>query len=232
MHLYLIRHGQSPVNLDDWAHGNRDEGLTALGRRQAGATAERLARDVAVDVVYSSTMRRARETAAYVAQALDIAVIHDDRIREIGTSRLDHVPWRDLPPDYAEYWASARPFASVTPGVERGESLMHFRTRVGAFVEDVLARHPGRTVVAVTHGGVIDSVFDHVFNVGPWPRCQIWTHNAAVTHFEAIDSAAQRVDVARAGGPELWRLHEHNCAAHLRTLEDQPVAVDRAHTAD
>lgn len=219
MHLYLVRHGQSYVNLDDWEHGNTDAGLTALGWRQAAATAGRLATDLdGVDVLYASTMARARETARPIAEGLDVGVVHDDRIREIGNNRLDHTPWRDLPTDYAEYWGSSRPFASVTPTIAEGESFMHFRTRVGAFIEDLLAHHAGHVVVAVTHGGVIDSVFDHMFNVGPWRRCQIWTHNAAVTHLEAIDAPTDGAHPSLTG-PEQWRLHRHNCVAHLAGLD-------------
>jgi probable phosphoglycerate mutase len=224
MHLFLIRHGQSLVNLTDWEHGNRDEGLTDLGQRQATAVARRLA-DEDADVLYASTMLRARETAAVIADAIGLDVIHDDRIREIGNNKLDHAPWPDLPNDYADYWATARPFASTTPAVEQGESYMHFRTRVGAFIEDVLRAHAGETVIAVAHGGVIDGVFDHVFNVGPWRRCQIWTHNAAVTHVEALDSAFG-ADSPVEVGPERWRLHRHNCIAHLQGMESEPVVFD------
>lgn len=232
MHLFLIRHGQSLVNLTDWAHGNRDEGLTELGERQARAVAERLASDLDhIDALYASTMKRAQETAAIIGEVIAREVAGDDRIREIGNNQLDHAPWADLPTDFGDFWATARPFASVTPAVERGESLMHFRTRVGAFLEDMLAAHARQVVVAVAHGGVLDAVFDHVFNVGPWRRCQIWTHNAAVTHLEALDSAPDSDYFAHAG-PEHWRLHRHNCIAHLRGLESEPfVIVDGAAAA-
>lgn len=226
MQLYVIRHGQSLVNLVDWQHGNRDEGLTDLGRRQAQAVAQRLVKDPGqVDALYSSTMLRARETAEIIGDALGMTVVHDDRIREIGNNRLDHAPWPELPADYGDFWATARPFASVTPAVEQGESLMHFRTRVGAFIEDMLDRHTGQVVVAVAHGGVLDALFDHVFNVGPWRSCQVWTHNAAVTHVEALDYAPNDAALAD-GGPEYWRLHRHNCMAHLEGLESEPVVVE------
>jgi len=39
MQLYLVRHGQSHVNLADWNNGNSDEGLTELGQRQAALLA-------------------------------------------------------------------------------------------------------------------------------------------------------------------------------------------------
>jgi broad specificity phosphatase PhoE len=223
VHLYLIRHGQSPVNLADWPHGNSDEGLTALGRRQAAAVAGRLAGELdGVDALYTSTMRRARETADAVARALAVGVVDDDRIREIGNNRLDHSPWPDLPTDYGDFWSTERPFASVTPAYERGESLMHFRTRIGAFLEHLWAHHAGGTVVTVTHGGVIDAVFDHLFNVGPWRRCQVWTANAALTHVEALPVEGGHP------GPERWRLHRHNCVAHLVEVRAAPSVAGGA----
>jgi broad specificity phosphatase PhoE len=220
MQLYLVRHGQSLVNLADWEHGNRDEGLTDLGRAQARAVARRLAMELhQVDVVYASTMRRAQETATYISDALDLPITPDDRIREIGNNRLDHAPWPDVPADYADFWATSRPFSSVTPAVEQGESLMHFRTRVGAFLEELRVEHAGREVIAVTHGGVVDAVFDHMFNVGPWRHCQVWTSNASVSHVELIDEAPDAH-----GGPERWRLHRHNDVVHLATLSPSASA--------
>jgi 2,3-bisphosphoglycerate-dependent phosphoglycerate mutase len=70
MHLYLIRHGQSHVNLAEWDSGNTDEGLTELGQKQAAALGGWLPRFVPdVEAIYASTMRRALETAEYLAEA-------------------------------------------------------------------------------------------------------------------------------------------------------------------
>lgn len=226
MQLYLIRHGQSLVNLADWQHGNSDEGLTDLGREQARAVAHRLAAlPDGVDVLYASTMRRAHETATYIGDALDLGITSDDRIREIGNNRLDHAPWPDLPTDYGDFWATSRPFASVTPAIERGESYMHFRTRVGAFLEELCAERGDDQVVAVTHGGVIDVVFDHLFNVGPWRHCQVWTSNASITQVELLDGAPDDHGMAH-GGPERWRLHRHNDSGHLDPPPPPPAPVD------
>jgi probable phosphoglycerate mutase len=60
-------------------------------------------------------------------------------------------------------------------------------------------------VAAVCHGGVVESVFDHIFNIGPWRRCEIWDHNTAVTYFEYLEQS----------GRELWRLHYHNRIDHI-----------------
>jgi hypothetical protein len=52
----------------------------------------------------------------------------------------------------------------------------------------------------------------------------VWTHNAAVSHFEALDFAPEHEFLVQ--GPEYWRLHVHNCMAHLEGLESEPVVVE------
>lgn len=212
MQLYFIRHGQSHVNLKEWSNGNTDEGLTELGQRQAKALAAWLPLEIEhIDTLYSSTMRRARETAGYVAGAYGLHIQFDDRLREIGNNRLDHTPWPNdhLPAHYADYWASERPFAPVTPVVDGGETMMHFRTRVGLFIEEMVQRHTDEVIVAVCHGGVIEIAFDHVFNVGPFRRCEVWDYNTGLSHFEYVNHPRR----------ETWRLHFHNRIEHLRRLE-------------
>ncbi len=208
MHLYFVRHGQSFVNLKEWQNGNTDEGLTDLGRQQVEALAGWLPGQLpAVDAMYASTMRRARETAGLLAAAYDCEISFDDRLREVGNNRYDHTPYPsdDLPKEYAGYWASERPFAPTTPLVEGGETFMHFRTRVGLFIEETVERHPEQTVIAVCHGGVVEAAFDHIFNIGPWRRCEIWNTNTGVTHFEYVAIPRR----------EAWRLHFHNRIDHL-----------------
>jgi 2,3-bisphosphoglycerate-dependent phosphoglycerate mutase len=208
--LYLIRHGQSYVNLSDWTQGNTDEGLTELGQRQAQRLGAWLPQHLpSVDALYASTMLRARETAAAIVSRYDVTVQFDDRLREIGNSRIDHTPW--LPNQFADHWASARPFSPIVTYMEGGESFMNFRTRIGLFVETILERHHNQRVLVVCHGGVVEAVFDHIFNIGPWRRCEIWDHNTAITHFEYVEHP----------GREVWRLHYHNRTEHL-------VGLDRA----
>lgn len=213
MQLYLVRHGQSHVNLADWNNGNSDEGLTELGQRQAALMAAWLPTQVShIDHIYCSTMLRARETVAPLLAVYDRPVHYDDRLREVGNNRLDGQPWPNdnLPREYADYWASERPFSPVTPIIDGGETFMHFRIRVGLFVEMLVERHPQEVVLAVSHGGVIETIFDHVFNIGPWRRCEVWNKNTGVTHFEYV-AHPQR---------ETWRLHFHNHTEHLRMQEE------------
>lgn len=212
MHLYMIRHGQSYINLKDWEQGNLDEGLTALGKAQATALAGWLPAHVPqIDALYASTMKRARETAATLSQAYNLPIQFDDRLREIGNNRADHQPWpSDDLPQYGDYWGSERPFSSITPTRKNGESLMHFRVRVGNFIEELLENHREQTVVAVCHGGVIELTYDHLFNIGPFRRCEVWSQNTGITHFEYVEHPNR----------EVWRLYYHSRAEHLIGLEE------------
>ncbi|MEM7345952.1 MAG: histidine phosphatase family protein [Chloroflexota bacterium] len=208
MHLYLIRHGESFVNLPDWEGGIVDTPLTHLGHQQASQLAAWLPKTVpAIDALYTSTLQRARETGAHLSEVYDCTLQENDRIREIGTNRLDHIPWPndDLPPGFT-IWGTEKPFIPVTALTEdQDESWMHFKLRVGAFIETLIDLHREHTVLVVCHGGVIDAVFDHIFNVGPWRRCEVWHDNTGVTYFEHIDLPKR----------ETWRLHYTNRREHL-----------------
>lgn len=206
MRLYTVRHGQSFVNLSDWDGTNFDQGLTDLGKEQAANLAGWLPNFLPeVHAIYCSSMIRARETVAPLAAAYDIAPTFDDHIREIGSNRWNHLAFGpdEMPTFPNEFWASERPYAAI--GTDEGESMMHFRTRVGRFVEELRVRHHGETVIVVCHGGVVEAVFDHVFNIGPWRRCEVWTRNTAVSLFEYIELPNR----------EKWRIHFHDRADHL-----------------
>ncbi len=215
MNLVLIRHGQSYVNLKDWDQGNLDKGLTPLGQAQAAALAEWLPTKVkTVHKIYCSTMQRARETAAPLIEAFGVSAEYDDSLREIGNNRLDHVAWpSDDLPEYSDFWGSERPFSSITPSRDNGESLMHFRIRVGKFIESLIDKHRNETVLTVCHGGVIEASLDHVFNVGPWRRTEVWTHNTGVTRLELVEHPTR----------ETWRLHYHSRVEHLANLPEMPA---------
>ena len=92
MHIYLVRHGQSHVNLTDLTASHRDEPLTDIGRAQAAAVAGYIAETLRVDRLLSSTVQRAAQTAAVIAESIGLPVDWDDRIREIGTVRPDGSP--------------------------------------------------------------------------------------------------------------------------------------------
>ena len=87
---------------------------------------------------------------------------------------------------------------------------MHFRVRVGSFIEELIDKHREETIVAVCHGGVIEVTYDHVFNIGPWRRCEVWTKNTGITRFELVEHPLR----------ETWRLHYHSRVEHLADIQE------------
>lgn len=230
MHIFLVRHGQSYVNLSDLTYEHRDAPLTDLGRDQALAVASWLRVQVGPAELVSSTVSRARETALTIANATGVAPIWDDRLREVGTVRPDGSPIPDgeLEPYRPEIWGTLRPYEPVT---DSGESWMQVRARVGSFIESLIpartrtkwpdspediaenaAASPiggsdadDRTVVVVCHAGVIEAFFEYVFEKGPWSVVEVDTNHTGISHLEHRPTP-NRPD---------WRLHAHNRVEHL-----------------
>ena len=209
MYLYVIRHGQSHVNVGDWATlDSMDAGLTDKGHEQAKALRDWLkSENRSCDVLYASTMRRTQETASYVEEALGMSAISDDRIREIGNSALDGsaLPESGLPRKFNPLKPDIAPFANRGIDIENGESWMHLRTRLGQFVDEMIVKHQGRRVYVVAHGGVISAMLDNIYNAGPYRNARTNSHNTAWSLFE------YQADVGR----ENWMVHYHNRFDHL-----------------
>src|SRR3972149_3053858 len=87
MELYLIRYGQSVGNVSNMIQGSADLDLTDEGRRQAELVALRL-KDVHLDVLYTSPMKRARATAEAIANGRKVEIMVADWLKEMDTGDL------------------------------------------------------------------------------------------------------------------------------------------------
>lgn len=160
--LLLIRHGESHGNRDRIFTPSADTPLTDLGFEQARAVAARLRDEFAVARIVSSPFHRARQTAAVIAEALDLPVAIEDDLRERHWGALVGRPYREArdAPDYDpdRYW-EWRP-----PG--DGETLEDVQRRTGAVLDRLAAALPDRDQVVVSHGGVMTALWRHV--TGEW----------------------------------------------------------------
>ncbi|MDB5350042.1 MAG: fructose-2,6-bisphosphatase [Planctomycetota bacterium] len=150
--LLVLRHAQTAV--PDRFHGaESDIGLGDLGLEQARNVADRIAM-IEPKAIYSSAMRRARETAQPIASACglpstSIAALHE---RKMGP--LSGTPWVESYPIYEETmrrWMSGDLDATHAGG----ESYAQIRSRVVPEFLAIAARHAEETVVVVAHGVVI-----------------------------------------------------------------------------
>jgi broad specificity phosphatase PhoE len=167
--LALVRHGQqqlptSPVFIPaEWV----DPPLSAVGRRQAELVGKAFA-GRQVDVVISSHLSRALETARAIAAHHDLEPVVLEDLREVEV-------YRDLEDGASPADALAAPFwrgvQERFPTERRwdlvpfGESSAELRHRVVSTIEGLLALHPDTNLVVVCHGGVINAYLAHVLGI-------------------------------------------------------------------
>lgn len=149
--LLLLRHGQSTWNAERRWQGWADAPLSDAGRAQARGAAGVL-RDMGFEVVVSSDLSRARETAEIIAGELGLGTV----TVEVGLRERDVGAWSGLTTDEIEarwpglldQWRAGR-----LEAIPEGEG--DISQRVMEAVERVLVLHPLDTVLGVSHGGVI-----------------------------------------------------------------------------
>jgi probable phosphoglycerate mutase len=156
--ILLVRHGRTPITgsvLPGRAPGLH---LADEGRKEAEQAAERIAGLKAVAAVYSSPLERARETAEPIARRRGLEIrIEPGLIEcEIGEwTGLELAKAAKLP----EWTVVQRhPSGFRFPG---GESFMEIQTRMADTLHALVARHPGETIVAVSHADPIKTAVAH-----------------------------------------------------------------------
>ncbi|MET8862628.1 bifunctional RNase H/acid phosphatase [Nonomuraea sp. NPDC004580] len=148
--LLLLRHGETELSVQRRFSGLGDAELTANGLAQASAAASRLAREpYRLDVIVTSPLTRARQTAEAVAQQTGLDVEVCDDLREADFGAWEGHTFTEVQrrwPDELAAWLSDP--AVAPPG---GESFAEASRRVQAAREHLTERYEGRTVLAVSH---------------------------------------------------------------------------------
>ncbi len=156
--IIAIRHGETAWNVDTRIQGQLDIPLNDTGRWQAERLARALAAREAIDVVYTSDLLRAWETARPVAEATGAPLHTDEGLRERGFGSFQGKTFTEIEaamPDEAQRWRQRDPFWAP-PG---GESLTAMRRRVIETLHALASRHVGEQIVMVAHGGVMDVLY-------------------------------------------------------------------------
>ena len=157
--VLLVRHGQTPTTGTTLPGRAKGLHLAEKGEQQAAAVAERIAPfGDKVAAVYSSPLERTRETAAPIAKALRKRVRSSRGLLEC---------------DFGEWTGSALKVLGKLPEwkhVQRypsgfrfpgGESFTEMQVRITDTVAKLVAAHPGKAVVAVSHADPIKAAVAH-----------------------------------------------------------------------
>ncbi len=170
--VWLIRHGDTAA----------DGGLSAAGRRQMELVATRL-RAEPLTAVYSSTLRRAVESARTIAAP---AYIEDADLREIRFGDCEGLSYEEIAARYREIYREwmEEPWKVRFPN---GESLGEMRVRVLAAFERILKSEEGHTIAMVTHAGVIRILIAWVLQMPDQSLFRLGQNYAAVNLVTWVD---------------------------------------------
>ena len=214
--LVMLRHGQSDFNLASRMQGQLDTELTEVGRAQASAAAEVLAKRQPLLIV-SSDLRRAYDTAVALGERTGLLVQVDNRLREthLGDWQgMTHAEVDAAAPGARQEW---RDDASWAP--HGGESRVDVAARSLPLVADLLSSEsewgaidePARPVVLVAHGGLIAALTAALLRlpIGNWPALggmgnASWTQRSG----HSADSDTGVGDVR-------WRIDVWNASAQV-----------------
>ncbi|MCX8117394.1 MAG: histidine phosphatase family protein [Desulfobacterota bacterium] len=147
--IYLVRHGQTAWNREEIFRGRTDVPLDETGLKQAELAGQYLSQRK-VDAIYSSPLQRAIQTAEKIARFHGLEVHPLKGLIDMSFGSWEghaHQEIKETDPETYRRWRE-EPHLARLPG---GETLDQVRERAMAALEEVIQRHPGESLVLVSH---------------------------------------------------------------------------------
>lgn len=150
----IIRHGYSKSNENGYFTGQTDVPLALLGLQQAEQTAQYLFSHYQIDVLYSSPLQRAYQTALPISKRFNLPIQIEEDLKEInGGDWEEKTPEQILQLYNEDYtlWLNNIGVARCT----NGENMQEVQCRATKALERLAKRHEGKVIAVTTHAGVI-----------------------------------------------------------------------------
>lgn len=179
LHLYLARHGQTDWNVAGRLQGSADIPLNAAGRKQAATLVEHLV-GVHLDAVYSSQLKRSRETAEVVHGSAPLIALAGLNERRLGVFE-GHL----TSPEYE------RRSQDLDDALDGGESRAQFFSRIQATLDGIMARHRSGAILIVGHGGTNQMIVRALFKLSADRAAAFQQANDELYLCEIVSGAAQ-----------------------------------------
>lgn len=158
--LHLVRHGQTDWNVERRIQGQTESKLTPAGEEQAREVARQL-QDVDLDYAFSSSSRRARDTARYILEHHEgVKLELRDDLREIFLGEWEGQLYADVaqshPESHSHFWEDPSQFS-----LDGAESFHDLQKRAVSAVNAIIREHEGETLLIVSHGAFIKALLSH-----------------------------------------------------------------------
>ncbi|PWF49215.1 histidine phosphatase family protein [Massilia glaciei] len=187
--ILLIRHGETAWNAERRLQGHIDIALNAEGERQAGALAAVLAAE-RIDAVVASDLQRAWQTAEAIAGHHGLPVPREPGLRERCFGGFEGLLYAEIeqrfPAEFAA-WQARRVDAAMPDGLREAETFRQFYHRAVGAIVALGARHPGRTLALVAHGGVLECAYRAALGLSLETPRDFAVINASINRFTLAD---------------------------------------------
>jgi probable phosphoglycerate mutase len=185
LNIILIRHGETAWNAERRLQGHLDIPLNAEGERQARLLAEALAREP-IDLLVSSDLQRARQTAQAVADLRGMPLQIDPGLRERCYGGFEGLLYAEIerrfPAEFAAW--QARDVDAILPsGKNCAETFRAFYARSTDAILALARAHAGQTLALVAHGGVLECAYRMACGLPLETPRDFKVYNASINRF-------------------------------------------------
>lgn len=201
--IYFIRHGETEWNKTKRFQGFTDIPLSDIGKAQAALLGKRF-ESIPIDVIYSSPLIRAYETAAAVAVPKKMEIMKNDHFKEINFGEWEGLTGEELTKLYGDQFIRliSTPEIAEFPG---DGSLQLVTKRVKLGLDAVIAENENKNVMIVSHGGLIRLCIFYLMGMDLSFYNKMWLNNTSVSI----------VDINKRGNV----LYKVNDDAHLENFD-------------
>ena len=189
----LVRHGETDWNVKQRLQGHTDIPLNEKGRGQAIQMANAIkAIDLHFDVLYTSDLQRAAQTAQAIEKVFGVSAIRNEALRERNLGALQGLTTKEAPGLDIELW-HRHLSRSLHEELRGGESIVQFANRIRNALEQICLDHAGKTVLLVSHGGALDMMYRIASNQALDAEKAVSVPNASLSWI-SHDGQSWRVD--------------------------------------
>ncbi len=170
MRLILVRHGQTEWNAGGRYQGQSNVALSALGRKQAELLAARFPVKH-LDVIYTSDLDRARETAECVGKAFGVDVRPEKAFRELSFGDWEGLTYQEI----SSQWPKEANKLFTAPDelfIPNGETFQALQKRALDKIAELCETHDGQNVGIFAHGAINKTILAGLMHI---PLHYLWS---------------------------------------------------------
>lgn len=162
--IYIVHHGQTDWNAQKITQGLSDIPLNTEGIKQA-TTASKQLKNVVFDAVFSSDLIRAKRTAEIITLEKKLAIQTTHLLRERCYGKYEGKPHEEMDKFYKTWESLSKKERIRYRTDDKYETDEEVISRFITFLREIAVTYPGKTILIVTHGGIMRVLLNHLSDI-------------------------------------------------------------------